>query len=209
MIEPFPIYTDNGALRDEGFRIDIIDDLENRIRLALLCQNKHHLYLLPCIKPGSVDYGHAPVQGIDLPADLFVFAGNDKELDGLAGAVDHLVNHISGNKQGHVTINHLLQIVQYKIAGCNNDHITEHNHTPQADIPVFVDNRCNNIRSSRTSVRSKGKTDTASTKDSTQDTSHKRLIMQQVKPGSQPLYHRKENRQDNDGIHRLHAELPA
>ena len=82
------------------------------------------------IKSGPIDYSHSPVQSINLPADLFIFAGNNKELDRLTRAVDHLVDHISCNKQGYITIDHLLQIVQHKITGCNDDHIAEHHHTP-------------------------------------------------------------------------------
>ena len=166
MIESFSVDTDNGALRNESSRINIIDDLENRVGLALFCQNKHHLHLSARIKPGPVDYGHTSVQGVDLPADLFIFVGNDKKLDRLAGAVDHLVDHVSSDKQGHITVNHFLQVVQYKIAGCDDDHIAEHNHASQADIPVFVDNSSNDIRSSRAPVRGESETDAAPAKDS-------------------------------------------
>lgn len=38
MIESFPVYTDNGTLRNESPRINIIDDLENRIGLALFAK---------------------------------------------------------------------------------------------------------------------------------------------------------------------------
>ena len=92
MIESFPVYTDNGTLRNESPRINIIDDLENRIGLALFCQDKHHFHLLSRIKPGPVDNSHTSVQSINLPTDLLIFTGNNEELDRLARAVNHLVN---------------------------------------------------------------------------------------------------------------------
>ena len=111
MIESFPVYTDNGTLRNESPRIDIIDDLENRIGLALFCQDKHHFHLLSRIKPGPVDHSHTSVQSINLPTDLLIFTGNNEELDRLARAVNHLVNHIHCDKQRHIPVNNLLQIV--------------------------------------------------------------------------------------------------
>ena len=81
MVEAFAIHTDNGTLGDKGPRVDIIDDLKDRIGLALFCQHEHHLYRFPRVKPCPVDHSHATVQGINLPSDLFIFIGNDKELD--------------------------------------------------------------------------------------------------------------------------------
>lgn len=66
--------------------------------------------------------------------------------------------------------------MQHEITGRDNDHVRHQNDTPQSNIPVLVDNGSNNIRTSRTTVSRKCNTNTATTKGSTDNTSHERLI---------------------------------
>lgn len=47
MIESFSVDTDNGALRNESSRINIIDDLENRVGLALFAKTNIIFTCLP------------------------------------------------------------------------------------------------------------------------------------------------------------------
>lgn len=48
--------------------------------------------------------------------------------------------------------NHPSPIVEYEVAGTDDDNVASHNHASQSDVAVFMDDGCDNVRTARTSV---------------------------------------------------------
>ena len=178
MVEAFAIHTNDRTLGNKCVGIDVIDDLENRVRLTAFGQDKHHFDRLSGVKSCSVDDSHAAMQRINGSTDFIKFLGDDEKLDRLPGAVDHLVDHVAGDEQSHITVDHFFPVVQHQIAGSNDNHVAKHDDAPQTDIAVLVDKCGDDVRAACTSVGREGKANTATTENSTDDTRHKGLVCQ-------------------------------
>ena len=83
---------------------------------------------------------------------FFVLFADDKELYGLARTVHHLVQYETADVQGDITVYHFLPVFQYKVAGRDDDKVANQHYPSQCDIPVFIDDSGDNIRSARASV---------------------------------------------------------
>ena len=115
---------------------------------------------------------------IDVPGYFIVFLTDDKELHGLPGTVHYLIQNKTANVQGYITVNHLLPIFQHKITGRNDNQVTDQHYTPQRDIPVFIDDGGNDIRSACATIGRKSNAYAASAEGCTDDARHERLIVQ-------------------------------
>ena len=85
-------------------------------------------------------------------AYLFILAGDDEELDGLARTVHYLVQYEAANIKGHISIYYLFPVFQYEIAGRDNDQVTYQHDSSQSDVAVFVDDSGDDVGSAGTSV---------------------------------------------------------
>lgn len=165
LVEAFAIYANHGTLADEGVRVYLLDEAEDGLRLALLGQYEEHLYLLTGIETGGIYYGYSTVGiCIDALAYFLILLGNDKELYASATTVDHLVDAECLDIEYYISIEYFLPVVDYKVAGGNDENITYHDDSAQRDVAILIDDGCYDICSSRRTARRKTESDTASAK---------------------------------------------
>lgn len=69
----------------------------------------------------------------------------------------------------HITIEDLLDIMNYQITGSDDDDIADHNHSTERNVTVLVDNGCNDIRTTGTAAYRESKTDTATAEYGSQE----------------------------------------
>jgi len=104
LVEALAIYTNHGTLAHEGVRVDLLDEAEDGLRLALLGKHEEHLDFLTGIKTGGIHYGHTTVGiRVDALANLHVLLRDDEELDGTAATVDNKPKALSGYCIEHTT----------------------------------------------------------------------------------------------------------
>ena len=115
----------------------------------------------------------------DAVGNLFIFFGENKELNGLPGTVDYVVQYKSDDKQSYKTKYHTSPVMKYHVAGTDDDKVAGHHHASQCDIFVFVDDGCNNIRTSRAAVAVEYDTQSGTAHCSTYQTSHEVLSFTQ------------------------------
>ena len=54
---------------------------------------------------------------VDLSSYLFVFGGDNKELNRLSCTVYHLIQHKTANIEGYISVNDFFPVLQDKVAG--------------------------------------------------------------------------------------------
>ena len=96
----------------------------------------------------------------------------------MAGTVDNPVEHDTDDEQGDETEDYPAPVMEYKVTGADDEYITNHDHSSQRYVFVFIDNSGDNIRSARTSVRRESNADAAATERCSDDTCHERLVVQ-------------------------------
>ena len=65
--------------------------------------------------------------------------------------------------------------MKYKVTGTDNEYITNHNHSSKRYIFVFIDDGCDNICSTRTSIVVESDTEAYTAHGCTNNTGHKIL----------------------------------
>lgn len=70
----------------------------------------------------------------------------------MPGTVDYVIQDKSDNKQSYKTKYHTSPVMEYHIAGTDDNEVASHNHASQRDILVFMDDGCNDVRTSRAAV---------------------------------------------------------
>lgn len=79
---------------------------------------------------------------------------------------------------GDVAVYYFFPVFQHEVAGRDDDKVTKQHDPSQCNVPVFVNDSCDNIRSARTSVRRESNADAAATERCSDDTCHERLVVQ-------------------------------
>ena len=210
MVEAFTVNTDDGTLRDESIRVDVLDEAEDGVGFPLFGQDEHHLDVQSRVHTDAVDDGYASVHVfIDVVPDFFIMLGDDEELDGLAVAVHNLVEDEAGDEHHHITVNHFFPIVEGKVAGADDDNIAAHDDTSQRNIAIFMYDGRDNICPSRTSIIGEGRADTASAEGCSDDARHERLVRQEMHPLRQFLDDRQEEGQREYRKNSLDTELES
>lgn len=98
-------------------------------------------YVVFAIPSGAVEYRYSAVCIFDDTVGYFVILlGEDKELDGLAGTVDNPVEHDTDDEQGDETEDYPAPVMEYKVTGADDEYITNHDHSSQRYVFVFIDN---------------------------------------------------------------------
>ena len=115
----------------------------------------------------------------DAIGNPFIFFGENKELNRLPGAVDNVIQYKPDDKQSYKTKYHTSPVMKYHVAGTDDDEVTGHYHASQCDILVFVDDGCNNIRTSRATVTVEYDAQAGTAHCSTYQTSHEVLSFAQ------------------------------
>lgn len=119
--------------------------------------------MLTGIETGGIYYSYSTIGiCIDTLAYLLIFLGNDKELYASATTVDHLVDTESLDIEYYISIEYFLPVVDYKVAGGNDENITYHDDSAQRDVAILIDDGCYDICSSRRTASRETETDTAS-----------------------------------------------
>ena len=152
-VEALAIDTDDGALRNEGRGVDVVDDLEDATALAPLGQHKEHFHVLAAVEAVSVDGGDASARlFVDALANLLVVLGNDEELHRTTHAVHHLVDAESRDVEHHVAVDDALPVAQDEVGAGNDDDVEQHDDTPERDVAILVDDGGDDVGAARGSV---------------------------------------------------------
>ena len=206
LVEAFAIDTNDGTLRDEGMRVNLVDDTEDEVALPALGQHKEHLHFLTGIKTVGIKHSTAAMGlTIDALAYLLIAVGNDEELDGLALGVDHLVDTESRNIEHHIAVDHLLPIAQHQVARGDDEDIAYHNDTPKRDVAILIDDGSNDIGAASRPVARQAQSHATTTEHGSNDGGHERLVGQQMRVIV--LVDRSDtDRQDENGKYRFQAE---
>ena len=77
--------------------------------------------------------------------NLCIIFRKDKELYRLTGAVDYIVQNETDDKQGNETEYHSAPVVKDEIAWTDDNDITEHDHSSESNVLIFINNGCNDI----------------------------------------------------------------
>ena len=115
----------------------------------------------------------------DAVGNLFIFFGENKELNGLPGTVDYVIQYKSDNKQSYKTKYHTSPVMKYHVAGTDDNEVASHNHASQRDILVFMDDGCNDVRTSRAAVAVEHDTQSGTAHCRTYQASHEVLSFAQ------------------------------
>lgn len=181
LVEALAIYTNHGTLAHEGVRVDLLDEAEDGLRLALLGKHEEHLDFLTGIKTGGIHDGHTTVGiRVDALANLHVLLRDDEELDGTAATVDHLVDAECLDVEHHITVKHFFPVVYDEIAGGNDEDVTDHDDTTQGDVAILVDDGCHDVGAACATACRESQSDTASAENCTQKGSPKWLGLKYV-----------------------------
>ena len=115
----------------------------------------------------------------DAVGNLFVLFGKDKELYRLTRTVHDIIQDDADDEQRYKTENHPSPIVEYEVAGTDDDNVASHNHASQSDVAVFMDDGCDNVRTARTSVAVEHYAQTRTAHGGTYEASHEILSRSQ------------------------------
>ena len=147
--------------------------------MAFVGKYDQYLHVVFTVPADTVEYRYTAMGFFgDAIGNPFIFFGENKELNRLPGAIDNVIQYKPDDKQSYKTKYHTSPVMKYHVAGTDDDEVTGHYHASQCDILVFVDDGCNNICTSRTSISRKSNTYAASTEGCSDDTCHKGLVVE-------------------------------
>ena len=208
VVEALAIDADDGALRDEGVRVDLVDELEDEVALAALAEHEEHLHVVAGVEAGGVDDGAAAMALlVDAVAYLLPAVADDEELNGAAHRVDHLVDAEGRDVEHDVAIEHLLEVAQHEVAARDDDDVADHDDASERHVAILVDDGGQDVGAARGAVAGQPQAHAAAAEDAADDGGHEGLVGQQVGV-SVGGRQRKGHGEHGDGIDGLHAELP-
>lgn len=95
-VETFSVYTDDGTLGNESVRVYIFHHPEYFYRLAFVGKDDQYLHVVFTVPADTVEYRYTAMGFFgDAVGNLFIFFGENKELNGLPGTVDYVIQYKS------------------------------------------------------------------------------------------------------------------
>ena len=132
LVEALAVDTDDIGLGDESLGIDVVDDTEDDVALAALGHDEEHLHLVSGVEAVSLDDGGTTMwEDGDARRYLLIFIGDDEELYRPVHDVDDLVDTIGSDEEDDISVDDLLEVMQDKVRGGDDEDVAEHDDSPQ------------------------------------------------------------------------------
>lgn len=152
-MESQAIDTADGSLRDEGVRVDPVDDLHHLAALASVDDDEEHALLGARVEAARLDDGAAAVgllvHGV---AHLLPFVGDDEELHARAHTVDDVIDRPRHHAERDIAVDDLFPGFEDEVAGGDHTEVAHQNDASQRDVAILIDDGGDHVRSSRRCV---------------------------------------------------------
>ena len=116
VVEASTVHTHHSRLSHKCVGVNLVDKLEDEVRLALFGYTEYHLYVFLCIETVAIEH-RATAGGylVDSLAYLLILVGDDEELHASTQRVYQMVDYKRDDKQQYVAVEHLLPVAQHHI----------------------------------------------------------------------------------------------
>lgn len=123
--------------------------------------------------------------------------------------IHHLVYAIGGNKQHHVSIDYLLEVVEHQIRRRYYHDVAHHDDPAKGYVAILVHYRRHDVGTSRGTVERETHANATATEDGSYETCHERLVGKQVERARVASGESGQGRKHKHGIDGLGAKLPT
>mgnify|MGYP006887193622 CR=1 FL=1 len=112
VVEASTVHTHHSRLSHKCVGVNLVDKLEDEVRLALFGYTEYHLYVFLCIETVAIEHRATAVGYLVYRlAYLLILVGYDEELHTSAQRVYQMIDYKRYYKQQNVAVEHLLPLV--------------------------------------------------------------------------------------------------
>ena len=209
-VEAFAVDADDSALGDECLGVELVNDLEDEVALALACEDEEHLRFASAVESGGVDDCASAVgTGVDGVSDVLVAVGDDEELHALSRRVDHLVDNEGRDEEDDVAVDDALPVAEYDVGTGDDEQVDHQDESSEGNVFVLMDDGCDDVSTAGRTVAAQAQSDADAAEASAEHGSHERLVLEQMEVTHDFLEQREDDGEHEDAVDGFQAELQS